>query len=517
MRKKPFFHSVSHKYFFGYGIVIVSLLIFLGANTFAGRFISRTYATATSELVENDTLQNAVIAVNDTVNMTYNFLDNSGFSQYEENRSRLWELMEKKGVYTGVDCIREDVDLYYTVLSYLDSCEDLMSDLRGYINEGKNSALSHSSAKSKYDNVQELFSYTQLRFHDAYTVHLNAFNDMQGELELVQKTLNVVIIVFLVVIVGICIAYTVTVIKDVLTSIRRMMAGVNRFQENIYEDGEIIIESGDEFEELAHAFNRMSSIIRQQMRELEEAAMIKDKLDEAEKENLRIYGALQKNHLDFLQSRINPHFLFNTLNMITSQARLENADKTAELMETTAVFLRYNLDSIAKTVTLEQEIKNLREFISIEEYRYGERFKFDIDVQEDCLDQSMPCMILQPLLENSIKHGIGMMIEGGRVIIRAELQGDRVIMETEDNGIGMSQEQIDAMYKNLEENVSDSRHIGLRNIYRRLQYFYADDVRLKLIPLNPGLIVSISSPYCPFDEGNVFGKENHEETDIGDR
>ena len=508
MNKKVFLNSVSRKYILGYGIVILSLLIFLVANTLSNRYVSQTYANATAELMENDNLQNAVIDVNDAINMTYNFLDSEGFAKYDENKTRLQEMLEKREKYIGTEkAIREDVDLYYTIISYLNTCDDLMNKLRVYIGENEKPDTDNTSVKIKYDNVQELYSYSQLRFHDSYTVHLNAFSNMQENLELVQKTTTLIMIILLVGIVVICIAYTLTVIKDILNSIKRMMAGVNRLQENIFEEDDIVIESGDEFEELAHAFNRMSLIIRQQMRELEEAAKVKEKLDEAEKENLRIYGDLQKNHLDFLQSRINPHFLFNTLNMIISQARIEDADKTAELMETTAVFLRYNLDSITKTVTLEQEIKNLRDFISIEEYRYGERFKFEVQLDEDCKNQSMPCMILQPLLENSIQHGIGMMLEGGYVIIRIKLKNGRVIMETEDNGVGMTEQQILEMYTNLNENISDSKHIGIRNIYRRLQYFYANDVRLEITSLNPGLIVSISTPYQPFSENMNHNKQ----------
>lgn len=109
-------------------------------------------------------------------------------------------------------------------------------------------------------------------------------------------------------------------------------------QDNVLSAEPIQIESNDEFEEFAAAFNKMTGIIQKQMREIEENADIKERLAEMEIKNLKMFSELQRSHLDFLQSRVNPHFLFNTLNMISSLARIENADQCAELMETTAAF-----------------------------------------------------------------------------------------------------------------------------------------------------------------------------------
>jgi sensor histidine kinase YesM len=214
----------------------------------------------------------------------------------------------------------------------------------------------------------------------------------------------------------------------------------------------------------------------------------------SEIENLRIYSDLQKNHLDFLQSRVNPHFLFNTLNMISSLARIENADQSAELMEITASFLRYNLDNISKTVTLEKELQNLKEYVAIQECRYGGRYTYSFEVEEQVLNFLMPCMILQPLVENAIQHGIAMMLHGGWVCIKA-LQSEKGIrLEVRDNGVGMTEEQIQDIYKEIYENNSSNTHIGIRNIYRRLQLFYHNDVQFELENMNPGLKIVISLP-----------------------
>ena len=104
-------------------------------------------------------------------------------------------------------------------------------------------------------------------------------------------------------------------------------------------------------------------------------------------------------------------------------------------------------------------------------------------------------MILQPLVENAISHGVGSMVSGGSVEIFAERIGNRVVLHVMDNGQGMNDEQIEQMYQNLKDNNEFSKHIGIRNIYRRLQLFYNNEVDLKLINKNPGLEIRIAVPY----------------------
>ena len=230
------------------------------------------------------------------------------------------------------------------------------------------------------------------------------------------------------------------------------------------------------------------------MREIEENADIKERLAEMQIKNLKMFSELQRSHLDFLQSRVNPHFLFNTLNMISSLARIENADQCAELMETTAAFLRYNLDNISKTVPLEKEVENLKDYVAIQECRYGGRYQYTFEIEERCLDYKMPCMILQPMVENAIQHGIAMMLENGHVWIRIYPQGNCVCLEVQDNGVGMTEEQIRSIYEDFHENKSSGNHIGIRNIYRRLSLYYHNDLKFEFYNMDPGLKIFISLP-----------------------
>lgn len=298
-------------------------------------------------------------------------------------------------------------------------------------------------------------------------------------------------IVFTLICIGL---YLTRVIMEISRSIATMQKGVESIQDNVLSAEPIQIESNDEFEEFAAAFNKMTGIIQKQMREIEENADIKERLAEMEIKNLKMFSELQRSHLDFLQSRVNPHFLFNTLNMISSLARIENADQCAELMETTAAFLRYNLDNISKTVPLEKEVENLKDYVAIQECRYCGRYQYTFEIDEQCLDYKMPCMILQPMVENAIQHGIAMMLEDGHVWIRVYPQGNRVCLEVQDNGVGMTEEQIRSIYEDFQENKTSGNHIGIRNIYRRLRLYYHNDLKFEFYNMDPGLKIFISLP-----------------------
>lgn len=309
-----------------------------------------------------------------------------------------------------------------------------MESLGEYLNGKKRRGADYTSLEQQYGELQEVYGYVNLRFQNTYTAKLGTLRAMQERLDRLQRYTAVFQLALMTVMGLICSVYLYKVIREVSGSIRKMMAGVNSMRENISLAEPIQVGSNDEFDEFAGAFNHMIEIIRDQMRKIEENADIKERLAALEIENLRIYSELQKSHLNFLQSRINPHFLFNTLNMISSLARIENADR---------------------------------------------------------LDFKMPCMILQPLVENAIQHGIAMKMSGGCVWIRVFRTENHICMEVSDNGVGMTPQQIRRIYEDFENNGSSGMHIGLRNIYHRIQLFYNGHAKFEIETMNPGLKIMI--------------------------
>lgn len=505
MNKQRFFDTILKKYAFGYIIAVLFLFLFFFLSIFSTMLLSVRYQRASKNLVEVNEVENAINDLNNDIIMSYSYFLDKGISGYDKHKEILDDCLEKTKSQLSKNYVRETADLNSTIETYTAQSDGLIEDLKQYIANSNHTVKSNDDLESKYNNLQKIYSFIDLRFQDVYASELNVLETEERELRSLQFRIIVILGCLLTLMIFACIYYVSQVIRDISNSINTMMAGVNALQENVDGAQPIAINSGDEFEELAYAFNSMQLIIQLQMNDIAESASIKERLAEAENENLKMYGALQKNHLDFLQSRINPHFLFNTLNMILSQARLENAEKSAELMTITASFLRYNLDNITKTVTLEKELDNLKDYISIQKYRYGERFLFCCNAQKDVLDLAMPSMILQPLVENSIQHGIGMMMNGGKIWIDAMREGSRVLFKIEDNGTGMTDQQIQNVYKSLQDNNLVNSHIGIRNIFQRLQLFYNDDVTILMENRDPGLNIMITVPYQP--KGNAMKEE----------
>ncbi|MFA9465317.1 MAG: sensor histidine kinase [Velocimicrobium sp.] len=494
MKRSRFLNTVQRKYAVGYAMVGLFVIVFLLTTVIGNIYVSSQYSTATAELVDVNNLEKAVNNLNDSINLTYLYLSVSGVEEYFQSKEEVEKYLKKTKLQLNKRFVREMADTNTTVETYISKSDNLLEKLQEYINSNERNNRNYEELESQYNELQEVYSYINLRFQNVYSEKLNILSEMEEQLRVLQNAITIFQVSILVIMVICCAIYLYKVIRKVSISIATMMNGVKSIEKDVFQAESIQIGSNDEFDEFASAFNSMIKIIQQQLRKIEENADIKEQLAAAEIENLRIYSDLQKNHLDFLQSRINPHFLFNTLNMISSQARLENADKSAELMEITASFLRYNLDNISKTVTLEKEMKHLKDYVTIQEYRYGGRYVFFFDVEEQCLNFSMPCMILQPLVENAMQHGIAMKLSDGCVWIKAYKSDGRICLEVRDNGVGMTEEQIHDIYKDFHENNSSNTHIGLRNIYHRLQLFYNNDVQFEMENMNPGLKMVILLP-----------------------
>ncbi|MFP6573426.1 MAG: sensor histidine kinase [Vicinamibacterales bacterium] len=179
---------------------------------------------------------------------------------------------------------------------------------------------------------------------------------------------------------------------------------------------------------------------------------------------------LMEARVDALANQINPHFLFNTLTSISSLIRSQ-PETARTLILKLSTMLRRMLRTQEHFVTLREELKSIDEYLDIESIRFGPTLVIEKEISEDSLDLVVPNMILQPLIENSIKHGIEKKVGGGRIVIRSQWDNNRGIIEIIDNGAGMS-----------DTDLSRTREsgIGLRNVDERLRVIYGENYHLQL-------------------------------------
>jgi two-component system, LytTR family, sensor kinase len=178
--------------------------------------------------------------------------------------------------------------------------------------------------------------------------------------------------------------------------------------------------------------------------------------------------------MEALQNQINPHFLFNTLNSISSLVRFD-PDMAREMIFKLATILRRLLSSGEAFVPLREEFEFIDNYLDIEVVRFGrDKLRVVKEFDPASLDVVVPSMLLQPLVENSIKHGLGPKVEGGSIFLRSRVNDSRLIIEVEDDGVGMGGAQ-------LEESSSwAGMGIGMANISERLQVLYGDTARMTI-------------------------------------
>lgn len=261
-----------------------------------------------------------------------------------------------------------------------------------------------------------------------------------------------------------------------------------RVSDTAVEDGRLELlpmeESGvAEVDALERTYNRFVDRINRQFDRIKEASDLERQLLEEEAKNLRAHNLLKASELKALQSQINPHFLFNSLNMIVGIAYLEGAEQTTTLMELLGGYLRYNLDRASNIVTVTDETENVNDYLKIQKVRMGERFDYSVHMDTDSADARIPSLILQPLVENAISHGLRNCVQGGKIQVRITSCGGRLQISVRDNGMGIEPEQL-AMLNALQYEdplrTDDGNGIGVRNVISRLQLVFNGDIQVKI-------------------------------------
>jgi sensor histidine kinase YesM len=220
-----------------------------------------------------------------------------------------------------------------------------------------------------------------------------------------------------------------------------------------------------------------------------------------QEKELMMEAHLKDAQLKYLQAQINPHFLFNTLNAGAQLAMMEGADRTYEYVQTVADFFRYNVQSQKRDVTIREEVTLVDNYIQILNVRFSGDIGYEKQVDERLLDYVMPSMILQPIVENAVNHGIREMAGEGKIFLKIYREDGNICISIRDNGKGISQETIDQLLNGEFSHIEDSydnNGIGMDNVISRLRLFAGYEDALDIINHgeNNGCEVIIRMPIC---------------------
>ncbi len=257
-------------------------------------------------------------------------------------------------------------------------------------------------------------------------------------------------------------------------------------------------------EELDHIC-RLLSFIGGRITDLSEALAEKHQFEEKRdsfihfmKRQHRLEEALKDAEMNALQSQVNPHFLFNALNTISRMTLLKGDSSTERVVGALARLMRYSLYQVRSLVTVRDEVRSIRDFLLIQQARFQDRITSSIEVDEEIMEGEMPCMILQPLVENACLHGLEPLKEGGMITVKGWREKEQICFSIEDNGVGMTEKvKVDIFQmRDQEINRGQVSGLGLPNVLRRLQYQFGNDCALNIeSELGQGTRLQLSFPF----------------------
>lgn len=213
------------------------------------------------------------------------------------------------------------------------------------------------------------------------------------------------------------------------------------------------------------------------------ANITQNRLMEELKSKAELEASLHVTELKALQAQVNPHFLFNTLNTIARLALLEGADKTQEIVYALADLLRENLRDIDIPRTLEEEMKSVKDYLTIQRVRFGDRIQFFIDIDPEVMKVAIPALTLQPLIENAIIHGLEKKVEGGQIHITGRVNGEEIVIIVQDTGVGIPKEHLCDIFcaeKRTKHHYGHTTGLGIINVHRRIQHHFGSNYGLEI-------------------------------------
>ncbi len=416
--------------------------------------------TSNRQLMET---QNILQNIQDDVTEYLNTKSTDSLTRYYDHENELNELLE--GFCTEI-CSDEDrimeKNIFYMSQSYLEIANEAIQAKRGRNIEEYQRAYEDLTIQYKYLSTA-VYNLNNRQFEENSQTYENML--LSTRLTSFQNTI-------LIVCVGILNMILMLVLTGHMVSPLKKLAGAAKE----VGEGNLDIQlsettNRDEVGIVIRAFNQMVNslkeyILRQQVSMQRENAM-KEKAILAE-------AHLKDAQLKYLRAQINPHFLFNTLNAGAQLAMMEEADDTYRYLHTVAGFYRYAAEQDSGLTTLQKEIELIDNYMYIMNVRYSGEIHYEKQVDSQVLDCRMPGMILQPIVENCVKHGVGELQREKKITLEVSFEHNQVVVSVRDNGVGMAQEVIDHLLNEEQEEIHESREggIGMHNVIARLRMYY---------------------------------------------
>jgi two-component system sensor histidine kinase YesM len=316
------------------------------------------------------------------------------------------------------------------------------------------SVLEGNSSKIIIDKLQPESSHNSIRIVSVFSIASTA----KDANRIIRLALYVIIISL---VVAILLIYGVSkLLSNRLLRLSKHISKVASGNLNAFLE----IDGKDEIAQISRQFNSMVGSVKELMLEVQTSQFQKNQLE------------IKQNEIKFkmLASQINPHFLFNALESIRMKAHLKGESEIAQAVRHLGKLIRRNLEVGSGRITLINEIEMVRCYLEIQQFRFEDRVSYELEIDPQALHLFVPPLIIQPLVENAVIHGLEDKEDGGAVFVKAEIVDEELHIEVLDNGKGMDESKVNDLVQSLGDAASDNEknHIGLRNVHLRLQLSY---------------------------------------------
>ena len=449
-------------------IFIVNIFLILGINS-----MSQDMEMVYQDNRSLNELSEALNNVQDSMTVYLSSKTSESLEEYYRDSQTFSDLTQAlNDSVTDLSYSRMERNIRYMSQNYLDEVAQTIEAKRGRNVEKYRSY--YESSTRLYEDIGDYITSLNLELFvinsENYLTLLKAFRRFEV----------VGVIVMTLVMIGNVILVT-SFVTTVIMPLKNLANSANEISEGNFDADIPPALYHDEVGIVINAFGKMVVRIRDYIEKLKESMAKERYMQEKE---LLMEAQIKDAQLKYLQAQINPHFLFNTLNAGAQLAMMEGADRTYEYVQTVADFFRYNVQSQKRDVTIRDEVTLVDNYIQILNVRFSGDIGYEKQVDERLLDHVMPSMILQPIVENAVNHGIREMAGNGKIMLRVYREDDNVCISIRDNGKGISQETIDQLLTGSFSHIEDSydnNGIGMDNVISRVRIFAESDDAVDII------------------------------------
>lgn len=349
------------------------------------------------------------------------------------------------------------------------------------------------SGFTRYYVIETTYSYLDNYVYSRFLS--SAVTQDAQAVEKMQSTIANIRLLSLLLVIFFAFLYTLAIIlivRSLAHPIHSMVETARQITKGNLETPDLPAVGPSEIRFLEQSLNSMKASLKDRIATLDENAQLEKRIHQQELQQVKVKRELDRARLLTLQAQINPHFLFNAMNTISRTALFEDADRTAELVTDLAGIFRYMLDQ-RTTVRMEEELEFIRKYLKIQKIRFGERLEYEILSNEEVHSILIPPLIIQPLVENAIIHGLEPLEDGGFVKVVLESIKRKLFITVQDSGVGITESDKSQV---LQENQAvDNSHIGMTNVLERIKLYYGTRAKMEIEQAEPkGTVIRLTLP-----------------------